>query len=634
MVSMNKILFLALLSVLSTEILKAQNENNIWYFGKFAGLDFNSGAPVPLTNSAMNTWEGCASVADATTGGLLFYTNGETVWNRNHAVMLNGTGLWGHYSSTQSSLIVPMPGNNDLYYLFTTDAATFGFPYGGEMAYSIVDMNLAAGMGGVSLKNVALFDTTAEQLTATLNADGCKVWVLAHRWNSNEFYAYLVSDSGISAPVISPAGSIHNCAYFGQMKVSPDGKKIALPLPCDSLGDYYVELLDFDNQTGTVSGGILLPQDHYVYGLEFSPGNQFLYTVDHNNSGAIIYKQVSQYNVSLGNAAAIIASRIIVGAVWNATTFFNGAAQLAPDGKIYVVPTDNDSICVVNDPDSTGLACNFVVPGLYLSRQNDHGLPNKVVKANAPCALTALFTGVNHICPGTCTDFTNLSIGATSYIWQFTGANPNVSTDVNPVQICYNTPGTYSVTLIATNANGSDTLVLNNYITVYPYPSAQGIIQSGDTLFANQGAVTFQWYHDAILISGATDYYFVAEDGGNYSVVATDMNGCEVEAVVFDVVASSQSFVIRHQSLVVYPVPAQEKLWIRIPEFINREKGVTESLKIFDVAGKYISEFIPVYSSDQNIPEADVSLLTPGFYFLQMTGKNNEMHTFKFVIQR
>ncbi len=630
---MKNTLLLISLWILNIQISFGQKENNIWYFGKFAGLDFNGGAPLPLTNSAMTTWEGSASVADGNTGNLLFYTNGETVWNRNHMVMSNGTGLWGQYSSCQSSLIVPKPGNANLYYVFTTDGGTGGFPNGGVMGYSVVDMTLAAGMGAVTIKNVALFDTTSEQLTATLSSDGCKVWVLAHRWNSDEFYAYLVSDTGISAPVISSAGSVHSCAYYGQMKVASDGTKLALPLPCDASGNGFVELFDFDNATGIVSGAVSLPQEHMVYGLEFSPNSQFLYTVDHNNSGAIIYKQVSQYDVTLGNAAAINASRVIVGAVWNATTFFNGAAQLAPDGKIYVVPTDNDSICIINSPDSAGLACNFVVPGLYLSRQNDHGLPNRVVKANFPCAApTALFNGVNHICPGTCTDFTNLSVGGTSYQWIFSGANPSTSSDTDPTGICYSTPGTYPVTLIATNVNGSDTLTLNNYITVYPYPAPQGISQSGDTLFAIPGAVSYQWYFNGDTISGATDYFYVALQGGDYNVVATDVNGCEVEAAVFDVVAGFETSVIGHQSLVIFPNPVTDMLTI------GTEASGAYAIKriiIYNLIGELVitqsNNFGEIKYGQYSV---DCRFLSPGMYFISITESDNKIYTFKFSIQR
>lgn len=57
---------------------------------------------------------------------------------------------------------------------------------------------------------------------------------------------------------------------------------------------------------------------------------------------------------------------------------------------------------------------------------------------------------------------------------------------MNPIGICYNSPGQYDVMLIASNANGIDTLFLPNFVTVYPYPAPQGITQSGDTLFQMQ----------------------------------------------------------------------------------------------------------------------------------------------------
>src|SRR4051812_3698398 len=111
----------------------SQKESNIWYFGYGAGLDFNSGAPVTLTNGQISQWEGVATVSDAA-GSLLFYTDGITVWNRVHAVMNNGNGLLGDYSSTQSATIVPKPGSTTQYYIFTTGAV------GGPFCYSIVDM--------------------------------------------------------------------------------------------------------------------------------------------------------------------------------------------------------------------------------------------------------------------------------------------------------------------------------------------------------------------------------------------------------------------------------------------------------------------------------------------------------------
>ncbi len=94
----------------------SQGEANIWYFGINAGIDFNSGSPVALTNSQMITDEGCAVLSNAS-GQLLFYTDGSTVWNKNHQVMQNGSGLLGHYSSSQSATIIQKPGSTNLFYV-------------------------------------------------------------------------------------------------------------------------------------------------------------------------------------------------------------------------------------------------------------------------------------------------------------------------------------------------------------------------------------------------------------------------------------------------------------------------------------------------------------------------------------
>lgn len=144
---MNKI-FKVLLLLLSFNAV-AQKEANIWYFGGKAGLDFNSGSPVALTNGQLNTLEGCASISTAS-GNLLFYTDGKNIYNKNHQIMNNGSGLLGHLSTSQSATIVPMPGSASLFYVFTLDAG------GGTegLRYSVIDMSLDGGLGSVTAKKM------------------------------------------------------------------------------------------------------------------------------------------------------------------------------------------------------------------------------------------------------------------------------------------------------------------------------------------------------------------------------------------------------------------------------------------------------------------------------------------------
>jgi len=70
------------------------------------------------------------------------------------------------------------------------------------------------------------------------------------------------------------------------------------------------------------------------------------------------------------------------------------------------------------------------------------------------------------ICPTQTVAFTNLSTGTPTLLaWTFAGGTPSTSAVSNPT-ITYNTPGTYSVQLVATNANGSSTYSITSYINV------------------------------------------------------------------------------------------------------------------------------------------------------------------------
>ena len=95
-------------------VLQAQLETVNWYFGQYMGLRFEGNQAIPVEGGQLYTGEGCASISDKQ-GNLQFYTDGTTVYNRNHQVMLNGTNLKGNSSSTQSAIVVPYPENDKKY---------------------------------------------------------------------------------------------------------------------------------------------------------------------------------------------------------------------------------------------------------------------------------------------------------------------------------------------------------------------------------------------------------------------------------------------------------------------------------------------------------------------------------------
>ena len=213
----------------------AQNDSNIWYFGNKAGLDFNSGVPVALTNGQLNTLEGCATLSNSA-GQLLFYTDGITVYNRNHLVMPNGTGLMGDPSSAQSATIVQKPGSGNLFYVFTTDREHN--PNG--FRYSIIDLNLDGGFGDVtSQKNILVYTPTIENLGVTKHANGIDYWIVTHGWDGNNYITYLLTSAGLSTnPIVTNIGlPVTGTGYVegGTIKISQSGNKIAFA----SVSDFF-----------------------------------------------------------------------------------------------------------------------------------------------------------------------------------------------------------------------------------------------------------------------------------------------------------------------------------------------------------------------------------------------------------
>src|SRR5690554_1205427 len=343
----------------------SQNEANIWYFGQNAGLDFTNGDPVPLLDGLLNTDEGCATISNSN-GDLLFYTDGTKVWNKNHTVMPNGTGLNGHPSSTHSAIIVPKPLNSNIYYIFTVD-----FQVGSNgLQYSEVDMTLDGGLGGItSNKNILLHTPTTEKLTAIKGNIADEYWIVSHKWESNEFISYKISNTGVDiTPVISPVGTYmgnpNYGQYIGQIKISPNGTKLAV---ARGQGLSEVQLFDFDASSGIVSNPLTildLTNTRRVYGIEFSPNSKVLYV---GVSNVAVY----QFNLDAGSSSQIINSIFEVSPETNPY----GALQLAPNGKVYVAKDNQFYLDVIENPNEIGIGCSYQFEHIYLNgRRSKLGL--------------------------------------------------------------------------------------------------------------------------------------------------------------------------------------------------------------------------------------------------------------------
>jgi PKD repeat protein len=97
-----------------------------------------------------------------------------------------------------------------------------------------------------------------------------------------------------------------------------------------------------------------------------------------------------------------------------------------------------------------------------------HTIPCYIIVSAPSLPPVAAFTANNfNVNVGGSVNFTDLSTNVpTSWQWTFTGGSPASSTIKNPSNIIFNTPGCYTVTLIANNIYGNDTKIQTCYITV------------------------------------------------------------------------------------------------------------------------------------------------------------------------
>jgi gliding motility-associated-like protein len=512
-----QILLFATLTLYSVFSFSQGKQANYWYFGAHAGLNYNTSSP-PSVLSDGQTWmfgtgyEGSASISDEN-GNLLFYSDGIVIWNKNHNIMQNGTDIGT--ASTQGAMIVPYPGNNNLYYFFNFRWDPIAWQT--NFQYSVVDMTLDNGLGGVIpfSKSILLLENTTTHLSAVFHKNGEDIWVVTHGFGDNQYYSFLVTSDGLSPmPEVSSAGTVCD-SELGYLKISPNGKKIALSQIYSSLGTFF-DLVDFNNETGVVSDTNLAHSPQVAFGLEFSPDNSKLYT---NFIGTAFY----QYDLNAGSPQQILDSRFQLVSF----STLGGALQLGPDGKI-VCATDARSVGIIHNPNELGSACNYEHQSIDLA-------PGTLCYENLPSFIQSYLNDPEFTTTQNCfdqpTQFTiTTTNGIDSVKWKFKdfGNMPNDTSSLFNPLYTFSAPGTYYPELTVWSGLLPPKTVKDT-VVIYASPSPN---LGNDTLFCANETINlildagpgaqYSWNNNFPTVNST----IVVTETGLYHVRVTDINGC------------------------------------------------------------------------------------------------------------
>jgi hypothetical protein len=355
----------------------AQKETNNWLFGHQCGFTFLNGTLADLPEAKIRQPEGASSISDPQSGKLILYSDGQTIWDRYHRPVKNGTGLYGSATSTQSALIIPYPGNSTQYIVFTVRA---GNEKKDGLHYSLVAVSDSTVLPYVGQKNVFLDSKTTEKLTAIRHSNGIDYWIISHLADSNAFVVFLLDSKGVTAKNRINAGSKHrsgsteNSGSMGYLKASPDGKLIAAAVYGKSLP---FEIFDFDDRTGIISRPRSLGNFNGQYGVSFSPDNTKLYLTGlYPRDGAYRF-DLTQEGFPREPIYAPSHSRPS-----DKSAYLSGAMQLGPDGKLYVSmmqenPRDTARLAVIERPNMKIADAGVTQVALPSAKSNLlFGLPN------------------------------------------------------------------------------------------------------------------------------------------------------------------------------------------------------------------------------------------------------------------
>jgi gliding motility-associated-like protein len=511
------ILFVVIFCKTATAQLEADN----WVIGGESYLTFNGGStPSQILFPSQFGIGGSTAISPSDkNGNLLFFTNGEYLYNKNTTLfpsMGNINSGFTPLKSTNSNaevsqptLCIPYPGHDSLYIIFHI-YHSFNNDLESPLFYSIVNTKLDNGLGDLvpGQRDIPLLngDNVQFKLTAALHCNKKDIWVLGHLLNSDKYFSILVTENGVSTTPTFFMGNFIPNPYInslhknnmGCIKVSALGNRMAANMQ----GMEFTELWDFNNSTGIGTNMKMITSappagetvyyalyDHFVgpFGIEFSPSGNIMYistsysyytfvNVEGNLTNAVSY--LEQYNVNLPTQAQIQATQLLVKKIQGA---YSGAIQVANNGKMYL--TTGSALSEVPNPENYG-SCGF----------NPYVFTFGFSGRSIPIFLQSYFR-YPVIAVGNC-NFTTMSfniqnpIGVSSIAWDFgdpaSGIN-NTSTLPNPTHI-FSAQGSYTIKAVLQNSNGCGADTIRKVV----YAGEYKVFLGNDTSFCKNDTLTLR----------------------------------------------------------------------------------------------------------------------------------------------
>ena len=468
---------LLLFSLVTVQAQTIDYRNIYWFFGQSdLGITFNKSDFAANLDSIQNPVfgrSGGAVATDPLSGDILFYSDGNLVYDRSHQLISGWVaGLNGNLNGNQAAAVSPtLNGNNQ----FIVIANSAGFNNPGSINTALVDMNQQgnspdpqASYGRMSSPVASGLSGVSEGMVVIGNFNGSQHWLVTHDQNSTTFRVTPIGTSGLNlagsvaydfAADGMPALSAANLSYsliLGKIAVSPQDTS------------RNVHILNFSRTSGTLSYDSPIlnsatrdvdgdPADTYsIYDTQWSPDGSKLYISRHGDAGT----NGMLYQYDMANPGITLAPML------PAAVHRSYGLQLGPDSLLYHLYQESAGgpllAGLILDSDSTSTLARYI-PAIF----NVSDFNGKQFPAVLPY-MRPNYAGFEFVIDGGCYGnpvkfLPKIIPQANTYTWDF--GDGSFSNYIAPNHE-YTSPGVYNVTL-TTRLNGLDSVFVRQ-VTIIP----------------------------------------------------------------------------------------------------------------------------------------------------------------------
>lgn len=330
-------------------------------------------------------------------GQIQFFTNGLRVYNRLGKIMENGDSINLCVNSNQ---LYPPPFFRDEWLHIDTLVGAFdgyfncsAIPYPGKpkeylliyscsyynsinedvmvINYAHINMNVNQGFGKVISKEITILKGKyLGHPVLFKHGNGKDWWMLTYTSYSNEFYFYLIDNTGVkyfNKKIRGPAISGYSSIY--QNKISPDGQFFAKIDQCSNVSLYSIDrcegniefintiYVDYEFENCPFFNKIACEGNPTcIRGIEFSPNSKLLY---------IVKARFELFQISL--------SDFNISKIYKSTTGISlNQCQIMQDNRIYIdnLASGNNSMNVIRRPKLKGLCSDMDFGSYYIESQD------------------------------------------------------------------------------------------------------------------------------------------------------------------------------------------------------------------------------------------------------------------------